>query len=713
MKRNLILMAVATVMSVNAVAQNVASADSVAADSLDALVDRFVNLGEVTVTGASVVNKSDRKWIIPSENSKNMAADGCDLVKKLQMPDVRVDAVSGAISMFSNGNLKLCINGRPVSDKDIRAIDPKTVVRVEYHDNPSLRFGGADLVLDFIVKVPNSGGRFGMMGQIVPLKGTEFQYRPDLEINYKKSTFRINGYNEQFRGFKQWRENYENYTLADGSQFTRTESGIPADLNNNHYWGSAEYMYFEQEKDLFSVSVDFNGDRNPHQDYVGTLTSTLDGGKVLLRDMEYESYFSPSLNVYYQHNFAKNKLLMMNVVAGCDRNRTYRDYTEQDMTDESGNGDLLVDVKNDMRSRGKSLMGEIDYEQRWRSSRLSVGGSFQYGWSKSRYLSYDKIERMRNSSTYLYSQWWQSLGQHFDATFGVGAYLKYYAVVGSDDVSKWTFVPRLNLRYRINGKNTLRLNYTLYSKAPTLSQLSSVRQQVDGLQQSEGNAALKTYSSHFVKLSYEYSHKRFYGQFEFGYTYESNPIGQQKSWVDGMVLSTYANQRDFQDLLARGTLRYEVIPEWVSASGSLTWRRYMSHGNNYNHTLSDVRGNASLEVTHWNFGFQLQMETRGKILEGESVEQMSSNGMVVALSYQWRGFQFVGACINPFTGDYKEETKNLNPLAGYRRVAHRDFLSKCLLFQVHYNISWGRKYESGDRRINNSLERGGVSAAGK
>lgn len=708
MKKTIILMTALAVTGMTALAQEVVPADSVAAAG-----EKVVSLGELTVTGASVVNKSDRKWIIPSDKSKDMAADGCDLVKKLQMPDVKVDAVSGAISMFSNGKMKLCINGRPVQDKDIRAIDPKTVTRVEYHDNPSLRFGEADLVLDFIVKVPQSGGRFGIMGQVVPLKGLEYQFNPDLEINYKKSTFRVNGYNERLNGFEQWRENYENYTLADGSKFTRTESGVPADLNHVPYWGSVEYMYYEPEKDLLSVSAFINGNRSPHQDFVGTLTSTLDDSKVLLRDLTYKSSYAPSLSAYYQHNFAKNKLLMMYVVAGINRSRTYRDYTEQDIVAD-GDGDMLVDVKNDIRSRSKSLMAEIDYEQSWRRSRLSVGGSFQYDWSKIRYLSYDKMERMRNSSTYLYSQWWQSLGSHFDATIGVGAYMKYYSVSEGEDVSRWTFAPRLSLRYRINGKNTLRLNYMLRSVAPTLTQLSSVRQQVDGLQQSVGNASLKTYSAQFVKLSYEYSHKRFYGQLELGYAYSGKPIGQQKDWVDGAVLSTYANQRDFQDIIARGTLRYEVIPDWVSASGSLTWRRMMSHGNNYNHTLSSIYANASVEVSHWNFGFDFQVNARRKSLDGEIVNQEDgNNGIILALTYKWRKFQFMTGCLNPFTGDYKEESKNLNALAGYRRVAHLDFLSRCLIFRVYYNISWGRQYKSGDRRINNSLERGGVSAAGK
>ena len=151
-------------------AQEYAPTDSLSTDSLDLLLDRFVNLGELTVTGASVINKSDRKLIMPSGEIKRLAANGTDLVKKMQLPGVRVDAMTGAIALQNEGKLVICINGRPVKSENVKAIDPTMVERVEYHDNPSLRYGDAELVLDFIVKVPESGGRFGVLGQVVPMR---------------------------------------------------------------------------------------------------------------------------------------------------------------------------------------------------------------------------------------------------------------------------------------------------------------------------------------------------------------------------------------------------------------------------------------------------------------------------------------------------------------------------------------------------------------
>ena len=712
MKQMILTLAVIITSVMSAEAQEVAASDSAAIDSLELLTDRFVNLGELTVTGASVINKSDRKLITPTSEIKSVAANGSDLVKKMQLPDVKVDPMTGALSLYSNGALKLCINGRPVSSEDIRALDPASVERVEYHDTPSMRFGQADLVLDFIVKVPNSGGRFGVMGQLVPFRGKEWQINPTLEVNYKRSTFKFMAQDEFMSGFKQWRDNVENYTLEDGTSFTRTETGEPAPVSYNHGWMNMEYMYYVPERDLFSAQLSFYGDQNSHQDFLGTLVSSLDQSTVRLDDRNYSSSAYPTLNLYYQHNFSKDKLLMVNVVNGLGRSHSRRTYTEQAIID-SRAGDMLADVFNEIRSYSNTLLGEVNYEQSWRNRRLTLGGSFTYDWSKSNYLTYNSVERMRSSSTYLFSEYWQRFGSNFDASIGIGVQYKHYGIVGGESTGKWLARPRLNMRYRLNDRNTLRLGYQLYGTAPTLGQLSSVRQQVDGMQQSVGSGNLRTFNTHEGSLRYEYSHKRLYAQFTAAYRVAVHPIEQEKQWVDGSVLTSYANLRNAQTLDLRANARYEIIPEWLSANTTLSWRRFMVHGNIYNHTFNRLRTDFGITVTHWNAFLDLSYNTSMKSLYGETITQNNGQGFWIAAGYKYRNFNFTVVGLNPFTSDFKLESTNLNNLAGYHRNSHFNFMSRQLVIQISYNINWGRKYNSGNRRLNNDLDRNSVSAAGK
>ena len=93
MKRNQLLIATLLSSVLGMQAQEYVPTDSLATDSLDQVLDRFVTLGELTVTGASVINKDDRKLIMPSSEIKRQAANGSDLVRKMHLPNVRVDAI--------------------------------------------------------------------------------------------------------------------------------------------------------------------------------------------------------------------------------------------------------------------------------------------------------------------------------------------------------------------------------------------------------------------------------------------------------------------------------------------------------------------------------------------------------------------------------------------------------------------------------------------
>lgn len=65
-----------------------------AADSLVGdVAEKVVELGEVTVEHARVVEKADGKLIIPSLSQRNSTTNGYDLLSKLNLPRIRVDEV--------------------------------------------------------------------------------------------------------------------------------------------------------------------------------------------------------------------------------------------------------------------------------------------------------------------------------------------------------------------------------------------------------------------------------------------------------------------------------------------------------------------------------------------------------------------------------------------------------------------------------------------
>ena len=59
-----------------------------------------------------------------------------------------VDIVNDQIKLSGNGSLAICINGREADIADVKALDPRTVKRIEFQESPSMRYGGVDGVID-------------------------------------------------------------------------------------------------------------------------------------------------------------------------------------------------------------------------------------------------------------------------------------------------------------------------------------------------------------------------------------------------------------------------------------------------------------------------------------------------------------------------------------------------------------------------------------
>jgi hypothetical protein len=116
-------------------------------------------LHEIVIEAPKVVHKADMDVFYPSlsavENSKN----GVQLVRNLMIPSLSVNDVMGTIQT-SGESVQVRINGRAATIDQVKNLLPETIKRVEWMDNPGLRYNGAAAVLNFIVANPTVGGSF-------------------------------------------------------------------------------------------------------------------------------------------------------------------------------------------------------------------------------------------------------------------------------------------------------------------------------------------------------------------------------------------------------------------------------------------------------------------------------------------------------------------------------------------------------------------------
>ena len=114
------------------------------------------DLQEIVVKAPRVIRKADMDVYYPSESAVANSKNGTQLLANLMIPTLTVTDALNSIRAAGR-EVQLRINGRVSTAEQVRALMSTTIKRVEWIDNPGLRYGGASYVLNFIVTNPELG----------------------------------------------------------------------------------------------------------------------------------------------------------------------------------------------------------------------------------------------------------------------------------------------------------------------------------------------------------------------------------------------------------------------------------------------------------------------------------------------------------------------------------------------------------------------------
>ncbi len=172
------------------------------AASFAAAAQEAVELQEVTVKGARVVQRVDGQTIYPTRQQLDGSTDGYSLLAKLTLPHLRIDPAMHSITALSNlGGVQVRINDIMASKEDLLSLDMKAVKHIDYIDNPGIRYGeGVAYVINIVVKHPVSGYDIGadLTNTLTTTNGDETVYG---KYNFGKSELAA-AYSLYYRKFK-------------------------------------------------------------------------------------------------------------------------------------------------------------------------------------------------------------------------------------------------------------------------------------------------------------------------------------------------------------------------------------------------------------------------------------------------------------------------------------------------------------------------------
>ena len=269
-------------------------------------------LSEVVVESQAIIQKVDRQILLPSKEQMQTSSDGVSLLQNLQIPRIVISPIDNSVKTLSDESVQLRINGVEASTSDVKAINPKDIIRVEYHDQPGVRYNGAAAVVDYIVKHRDTGGSLMLAGTNgLTLPGIGNYYLAG-KVHFGKSSLQAVATYAPYDIY--WtRTNNETYHFLTG-KIENNEVGEPTRYKTYPVNVSLNYNWTNGDKNMLNIRLRDNMAYMPYgaSDRDSRLYQQTDSFEI--HDHENSSSQSPSLDIYYQHNLPHKQHLYFDVV---------------------------------------------------------------------------------------------------------------------------------------------------------------------------------------------------------------------------------------------------------------------------------------------------------------------------------------------------------------------------------------------------------------
>ena len=263
------------------------SADTIATQELD----------EIVIQAPKIIRKADMDVLYPSESAVENSKNGMQLLNNLMIPTLTVNDVMGSISA-SGPAVQVRINGREATVEQLRSLLPESIKKVEWIDNPGLRYNGAAYVLNVITSNPSAGG--SLMLSARPALTSRFgNYYADVKLNIGKSQWSAGTSYKMTDDIKAHRDYHETFTYTDGHSLTRTEQPLGGSVDDNRASAWLAYSYIKPDTTVFYASLQGFRNISAKERYKGMLRLSNDGNDIYLDNGNGSQGTTPSFSALF------------------------------------------------------------------------------------------------------------------------------------------------------------------------------------------------------------------------------------------------------------------------------------------------------------------------------------------------------------------------------------------------------------------------------
>ena len=669
-------------------------------------------LGEVVVESQAIIQKVDRQILLPSKEQMQASSDGVSLLQNLQIPRIVISPIDNSVKTLSDESVQLRINGVEASTSDVKAINPKDIIRVEYHDQPGVRYNGAAAVVDYIVKHRDTGGLLMLAGTNgLTLPGIGNYYLAG-KVHFNKSSLQAIVSYSPYDIY--WtRTNNETYNFSTG-KVENNEVGEPTRYKTYPVNVSLNYNWTNGDKNMLNIRLRDNMAYTPYgaSDRDSRLYQPTDSFEI--HDHDKSSSQSPSLDIYYQHNLPHKQHLYFDVVGTYINTHSDRRFLQTPLFGSASTD--TTDVLSSVRGDKWSLIGEAIYEKEWENIMLTVGARHNQQWVKNTYLgSTEATVNMTTGETYAFAEMRHRVDK-FSYVVGIGA-MHTLIEQGGQKQSTWIARPQLTMSYDFGKGWFWKYKGYVSGYQPSLSQLSDITQQIDKYQMRRGNPNLKSvmYVSNEMELSWQSKHVNI--NIWANYSYDHKPIMEEtyEEIIDGSAyaIRTYDNQRGYHKLNVSPSVQVKLLDNKLMFNVTPFVKYMVSQGNNYNHEHVNygVRGGIFYLLKGWRFFADVVTAQHNLWGETLTLGELTHD---IGINYNSEHFGFGIMMVNPFSPHgSRTVTKDLSALAPTANTAVMQNYRQVLMLNFNVNLDFGTKHNEGWKRIDNEDTESGILSGSK
>ena len=669
-------------------------------------------LGEVVVESQAVIQKVDRQILLPSKEQMQASSDGVSLLQNLQIPRIVISPIDNSVKTLSDESVQLRINGVEASTADVKAINPKDIIRIEYHDQPGVRYNGAAAVVDYIVKHRDTGGSLMLAGTNgLTLPGIGNYYLAG-KVHFGKSSIQAVATYAPYDIY--WtRTNNETYHFSTG-KIENNEVGEPTRYKTYPVNVSLNYNWTNGDKNMLNIRLRDNMAYTPYgpSDRDSRLYQPADSFEI--HDHDKSSSQSPSLDIYYQHNLPHKQHLYFDVVGTYINTHSDRRFLQTPLRGSASND--TTNVLSSVRGDKWSLIGEAIYEKEWENIMLTVGARHNQQWVKNTYLgSTEATVNMTTGETYAFAEMRHRVDK-FSYVVGIGVMHTLIDQAGQKQ-STWIARPQLTMSYDFGKGWFWKYKGYVSGYQPSLSQLSDITQQIDKYQMRRGNPNLRSvmYVSNEMELSWQSKHVNL--NLWANYSYDHKPIMEEtfEEIIDGSpyAIRMYDNQRGYHKLHVSPSVQVKLLDNKLMFNVTPFVKYMVSQGNNYNHEHVNygVRGGIFYLLKGWRFFADVVTAQHNLWGETLTIGELTHD---IGINYNSEHFGFGIMMVNPFSPHGSTTvTKDLSALAPTSNTAVMQNYRQVLMLNFNVNLDFGTKHREGWQRLNNEDTESGILSGAK